>query len=111
MTPTLDKHPSVYYPDLGISYMSKLIAVSPVGKNGQAVVPAKIRRLFQLSAEGGLVGFYLNFDRVELAPVSVVREKPAYTESELDRLDALAREKGARRFKSSRAAKARLKSL
>ena len=91
--------------------MSKLIAVSPVGKNGQTVVPAKIRRLFKLEAGQNLVGFYLNGDHVELAPISVVRDKLDYTETELDKVERLAKARGGKSFKSGRAAKAYLKSL
>ncbi len=55
--------------------MPKLVAVSPVGKNGQTVVPSTIRRLFGIDGGGKLVGFYLEGRRVELAPVSVVRAR------------------------------------
>jgi AbrB family looped-hinge helix DNA binding protein len=91
--------------------MSKLIAVSPVGKNGQIVVPAKIRKLFKLEAGQNLVGFYLNGNRIELAPVSVVRDKPDYTEAELDKVERLAKARGGKSFKSVRAAKAYITSL
>lgn len=91
--------------------MSKLVAVSPIGKNGQTVVPAKIRRLFKLEAGKAMVGFYLNGDHVELAPISVVREKLEYSESDLDKVESLGRAKGGRRFKTARAAKAFLTSL
>jgi AbrB family looped-hinge helix DNA binding protein len=91
--------------------MSKLIAVSPIGKNGQTVVPAKIRKLFKLEAGKNLVGFYLNGDHVELAPVSVVRDKPDYTEEELDKVERLAKAPGKKSFKSAKAAIAYIKSL
>lgn len=91
--------------------MSKLIAVSPIGKNGQTVVPAKIRKLFKLAAGQNLVGFYLNGDHVELAPVSVVRDKLDYTEEELDKVERLAKAPGKKSFKSARAAIAYVKSL
>lgn len=91
--------------------MSKLIAVSPVGKNGQTVVPAKIRKLFKLEVGNNRVGFYLNGDHVELAPISVVREKLDYTEAELDKIESLAKARGGKSFKKGRAAKDYLKSI
>lgn len=91
--------------------MSKLVAVSPVGKNGQTVVPSKIRRLFKLEEGKALVGFYLNGDHVELAPISIVREKLDYTEAELDELERLGKARGGKSFKKSRSAKAHLRTL
>ena len=91
--------------------MSKLIAVSPIGKNGQTVVPAKIRRLFKLEAGQNLVGFYLNGSHVELAPVSIVRDQLDYTEEELDKVERLAKAPGKKSFKSAKAAIAYIKSL
>lgn len=91
--------------------MSRLVAVSPIGKNGQTVVPAKIRRLFKLEAGKAMVGFYLNGDHVELAPISVVREKLEFSEAELDKVERLGRAKGAKMFKGGGAAKAYLKTL
>lgn len=91
--------------------MSKLVAVSPIGKNGQTVVPAKIRRLFKLEAGKGMVGFYLNAGHIELAPISVVREVLEYTEAELDKVEKLGRVRGGKAFKTGRAAKAHLKTL
>ena len=91
--------------------MNKLIAVSPIGKNGQTVVPARIRKLFGLEAGQNLVGFYLNGDHVELAPISVVREKLDYSQAELDKIESLASVRGGKSFKKSRAAKAFLKSI
>jgi AbrB family looped-hinge helix DNA binding protein len=91
--------------------MSKLVAVSPIGKNGQTVVPAKIRRLFKLEPGGGLVGFYLNAGHIELAPITVVREKADYTEAELNKVEKVGRSRGGKSFKSGRAAKAHLKTL
>ena len=55
--------------------MIKLLAVSPVGANGQTVVPAAIRRMFGIAPGRNLVGFYLDGGRVEIAPVSVVRKR------------------------------------
>jgi len=91
--------------------MSKLVAVSPIGKNGQTVVPAKIRRLFKLEPGKGMVGFYLNAGHIELAPISVVRETSEYTEAELDKVEKLGRARGGKRFKNARSAAAHLKSL
>lgn len=91
--------------------MGRLVAVSPVGKNGQTVVPAKIRSMFKIDAEHNLVGFYLEGKHVELAPVSVVRETVGYTDAELDKLDKIKRLKGGKKFKTAAAAKRYLKSL
>ncbi|MBI5631235.1 MAG: hypothetical protein HY921_10180 [Elusimicrobia bacterium] len=91
--------------------MSKLVAVSPVGKNGQTVVPATIRKMFKIDAEHNLVGFYLDGKHVELAPVSIVRETAGYTDAELGKLDRIKRSKGGKKFKTSAAAKRYLNSL
>ena len=91
--------------------MAKLVAVSPVGKNGQTVVPAAIRKMFKIDAGHNLVGFYLDGKHVELAPVSVVREMPDYTNAELDKLDRIKRSKGGRKFKTTAIAKRYLNSL
>lgn len=91
--------------------MSKLVAVSPIGKNGQTVVPAKIRRLFKLEPGKGMVGFYLNAGHIELAPISVVRETSEYTEAELEKVEKLGRARGGKRFKNARSAAAHLKTL
>lgn len=91
--------------------MSKLVAVSPIGKNGQTVVPAKIRRLFKLEPGKGMVGFYLNAGHIELAPISVVRETSEYTEAELDKVEKLGRARGRKSFKNARSAAAHMKTL
>lgn len=91
--------------------MGKLVAVSPVGKNGQTVVPATIRKMFKIDAENNLVGFYLEGKRVELARVSVVRETAGYTDAELDKLDKIKRSRGAKKFKTTAAAKRYLSGL
>lgn len=90
--------------------MAKLIAISPVGKNGQTVVPASIRKMFKIDASRNLVGFYLEGDHVELAPVSVVRDA-GYTTAELDKLERLGKTRGGKKFKSGKTAKEYLKSL
>lgn len=91
--------------------MSKLVAVSPIGKNGQTVVPAKIRRLFKLEPGAGMVGFYLNAGHIELAPITVVRENIEYTQAELDKVEKLGRVRGGKTFKGGRSAKAHLNKL
>ena len=91
--------------------MGKLVAVSPVGKNGQTVVPAKIRKMFKVGPGHNLVGFYVQGSHVEIAPMSVSRAEVDYTEAELSKLDHLAKEKGKRRFKTAGAARKHLKSL
>jgi len=85
--------------------MGRLVAVSPVGKNGQTVVPARIRKMFKMAAGRNLVGFYLEGDHVEIAPVSVVRDKAGYSAEELDKLDRLGKVKGGKRFKTAKAAR------
>ena len=85
--------------------MGKLVAVSPMGKNGQTVVPASIRKMFKMDAERNLVGFYLEEGHVEIAPVSVVREKASYSAEELDKLERLGKARGGKRFKTAKAAK------
>jgi bifunctional DNA-binding transcriptional regulator/antitoxin component of YhaV-PrlF toxin-antitoxin module len=91
--------------------MGRLVAVSPVGKNGQAVVPASIRKMFKMASGRNLIGFYLEGDHVEIAPVSVVREKAGYSTVDLDKLDRLAMARGGRRFKTAKAAKKYLAQL
>ncbi len=91
--------------------MGKLVAVSPVGKNGQTVVPASIRKMFKVGPGHNLVGFYVQGSHVELAPVSVTKAEVDYTTAELDKLEHLAKEKGGHRFKTAGAAKQYLKSL
>ena len=91
--------------------MGKLVAVSPVGKNGQTVVPARIRKLFKVGPGHNLVGFYVRGSHVEIAPMAVTRAKVDYTQNELDKLEHLAKEKGGRKFKTAAAARQYLKSL
>lgn len=91
--------------------MTKLIAVSPVGKNGQVVVPAAVRRLFKISGGRRHMGFFMRNGRIEIAPVSIERTPCDYTEEELDELDRLAREPGGRTFKSAKAAIKYIRSL
>ena len=89
--------------------MSKLIAVSPVGKNGQTVVPAQIREIFKIDATHNLVGFYIEGDHIELAPVTI--EKADYSAAELKMVERLGKAPGGKKFKTGKAAKAFLKSL
>ena len=79
--------------------MGKLVAISPVGKNGQTVVPASIRRMFKVGPGHNLVGFYVQGDHVEIAPVDVTRAEVDYTDVELNKLERLAKEKGGSKFK------------
>ena len=85
--------------------MGRLIAVSPVGKNGQTVVPATVRKMFKMESGKNLVGFYLEGDHVEIAPVSVVREKASYSVEQLDKLERLGKAKDGKHFKTGKAAK------
>jgi len=91
--------------------MTRLIAVSPIGKNGQTVVPAPIRKLFKVGPGHNLVGFYVDGEHVEIAPVTVQRENIDYTDMELDKIERLAKKKGGKKFKSAKSAKAFLKKL
>lgn len=83
----------------------KLIAVSPIGKNGQTVVPARIRRMFKVAEGHNLVGFYEAHGHVEIAPVRVQKAEVDYTEAELTKMERLAKQKGGRRFGSASTAK------
>ena len=91
--------------------MARLIAVSPIGKNGQTVVPAPIRKMFQVGPGQNLVGFYIEGTHVEIAPVTVERSDLEYSEEELDKVEQLSRSKGGKVFKGARAAKNFLKKL
>ena len=91
--------------------MGKLVAISPIGKNGQTVVPATIRRMFKIAAGGNHVGFYIVGTHIEIAPVSIQKAKVDYTDTELDKLERLARVKGGKKFKTAKAAKRYLASL
>jgi bifunctional DNA-binding transcriptional regulator/antitoxin component of YhaV-PrlF toxin-antitoxin module len=91
--------------------MSKLIAISPIGKNGQTVVPAPIRKMFKVSQGHNLVGFYVEGTHVEIAPVAVSKEEVDYTSSELDKLEHLSKQKGGKKFKTAIEAKKYLESL
>ena len=91
--------------------MARLIAVSPIGKNGQIVVPAAIRRMFKVGPGHNLVGFYINGDHVELAPVIVKRGDTGYSETELNKIERLSKKKGGKKFKSAKTAKSFLKKL
>ena len=90
--------------------MSQLIAVSPVGKNGQTVVPAAIRKMFKIGGTRTMVGFYKNGNHIEIAPVTL-EKGDNYSHAELNRLEALAKETGGLKFRTSGAAKRHLKSL
>ncbi len=90
---------------------SHLIAVSPIGKNGQTVVPAPVRKMFKVGPQHNLLGFYLEGNHVEIAPVTVQKDDINYSKEELDKIERLAKQKGGKRFKTGRAAKAYLKNL
>lgn len=89
----------------------KLLATSPVGKNGQIVLPAPIRRLFRITTEQNIIGFFMMGNHVELAPVQIARKKIDYTNRELAQMSKLAKERGGRRFKNIQTARDYLKSL
>ena len=91
--------------------MARLIAVSPIGKNGQTVVPASVRKMFKVGPGRNLVGFYIDGDHIELAPVTVERDDANYSEAELNKIERLAKKRGGKKFKSARTAKAFVKKL
>lgn len=89
--------------------MTKLIATTPVGKNGQTVVPVEIRKLFKLHQKFTRVGWFVHDKRIEIAPIE---EKQAdYSTEELETLGKLSKAKGGKVFKNSRAAKDYLNTL
>lgn len=89
----------------------KLLATSPIGKNGQIVLPAPIRKFFRITTGRNIIGFFMMGNHVELAPVAITRKKIDYTNHELTQMTKLAKERGGRRFKNIQAAKDYLKSL
>ena len=89
--------------------MTKLIATSPIGKNGQTVVPANIRKIFKLHEPHIKLGFFLHNGHVEIAPIEERRGE--YSTEELTKLHGLAGEPGGKRFKSTKSAKKYLQSL
>ena len=91
--------------------MGRLVAISPVGKNGQTVVPVTIRKMFKINAGCNLVGFYIIGTHVEIAPLAIQKAKVDYTASEMDKIEHLAKARGGRTFKTSKAAMRYLKSL
>ena len=89
--------------------MTKLIATSPIGKNGQTVVPASIRKIFKLHIPHMKLGFFLHDGHVEIAPVEERRGE--YSSDDLAKLEALAKESGGKTFKSAKSAKKYLAGL
>jgi bifunctional DNA-binding transcriptional regulator/antitoxin component of YhaV-PrlF toxin-antitoxin module len=89
----------------------RLIAVSPIGKNGQTVVPASVRRMFRVSEGRRLVGFYEDHGHVEIAPVTIEKADVDYTSADIDALARLARRRGGKKFRSASSAKNALKGL
>ena len=85
--------------------MSRLIAISPIGKNGQTVVPGAIRKMFKTTPEHNLVGFYIEGNHVQIAPVSIHKEKMDYTHFELSKIEKLSKQKNGKKFKTAAAAK------
>lgn len=89
--------------------MTKLIATSPIGKNGQTVVPAPIRKIFKLHDPHMKLGFFLHDGHVEIAPIE--ERRGDYSAEELAKLQALAQEPGGKKFKSAKSAKTYLERL
>ena len=89
--------------------MMKLITTTPVGKNGQTVVPMEIRKMFKLHSKFTRVGWFVHDRRIEVAPIE--EKKADYSTGELDKLEKLAHAKGGKTFKSAQAAKDYLDTL
>jgi len=89
--------------------MTKLIATSPIGKNGQTVVPATIRKIFKLHDPHIKLGFFLHDGHVEIAPIE--ERRGDYSAEDLAKLQVLAEESGGKKFKSGKSAKKYLQSL
>jgi bifunctional DNA-binding transcriptional regulator/antitoxin component of YhaV-PrlF toxin-antitoxin module len=89
--------------------MVHLVATSPVGKNGQTVIPAPIRHMFGIRHKHQLVGFFLQHGHIEIAPVTV--NKADYSAEELKKIEKLANQKQGVSFKNISAAKIFLKRL
>jgi len=65
--------------------------------------------MFKIDAAHNLVGFYLEGDHIELAPVAI--EKADYSADELDKVERLGKAPGGKKLKTAKAAKSFLKSL
>jgi hypothetical protein len=89
--------------------MTKLIATSPIGKNGQTVVPAPIRKIFKLHLTHMKLGFFLHDGHIEIAPVE--ERRGDYSADQLAKLEHLAKEPGGKTFKSAKSAKKYLAGL
>lgn len=89
--------------------MTRLITTTPVGKNGQTVVPAEIRKIFRLHQKFNRVGWFIHDKRIEVAPIE--ERKAGYFPEELNKLEKLAKMKGGKTFKSTQAAKDYLDTL
>ena len=89
--------------------MTRLITTTPVGKNGQTVVPLEIRKMFKLHSKFTKVGWFIHDRRIEVAPVE--EKKAEYSVEELDKLEKLAHAKGGKVFKNAQAAKGYLDTL
>lgn len=89
--------------------MTRLISTTPVGKNGQTVVPVEIRRLFKLHRKFTRVGWFIHDHRIEVAPME--EQKADYSVAELNKLEKLARAKGGKVFDNPQAAKSYLDTL
>jgi bifunctional DNA-binding transcriptional regulator/antitoxin component of YhaV-PrlF toxin-antitoxin module len=89
--------------------MTKLITTTPVGKNGQTVVPLEIRKLFKLHSKFSRVGWFVHDQRIEVAPIE--EKKADYSPEELAQLKKLANAKGGKVFKGSQTAKDYLNTL
>ena len=89
--------------------MTRLVTTTPVGKNGQTVVPVEIRKMFRLHSKFSRVGWFIHDSRIEVAPIE--EKKAEYSVEELGKMEKLAHVKGGKVFKNPQAAKAHLDTL
>ena len=80
----------------------KLLGSTPVGQNGQTVVPAKIRALFKRDKKRFQLGWFMNGRRIVVAPMKKIAP---YSIKELEKLNKLAGATGGNEFKNAQAAK------
>jgi len=84
------------------------IEFAKITSKGQVTIPSLVREILHLE-EGSTVMFKITEKGVLVVPCEIT-EKPAYTESEWEKIERFVAEKG-RVYKTARAAKRHLKSL
>lgn len=81
-----------------------------IGERGQITLPKLVRKIILKGNK--YVGLKISSDgKITLIPVEVKEETGAYTKEELKKIEKLAREKGQKTYKTSKAAKRHLESL